>query len=85
MERRKDVKSPTVVSLVPMAFAAAKKSAAVFPEVGALMELQEYVDSFKKVDLRLDTYPTIPRPQCSGNLQKNQIAVTRIKYTIKRR
>jgi len=30
--------SDTVGSLVPMAFAAAKKAAAVFPEVGALIE-----------------------------------------------
>jgi len=47
--------SGTVCSFAPMAFAAAKKLSAVFPEVGALIE------------------PTIPRPQCPGNLQKNQI------------
>ena len=68
-----------------MAFAAAKKFAAVFPVVGALIELQGSVstdDLFiycqKKVDSRLDTHPTIPRPQCLSSLQKNQIAVVRI-------
>jgi len=47
--------SGSVFSFEPMAFAAAKKAAAVFPEDGALIE------------------PTIPRPQCVGNLQWNQI------------
>jgi hypothetical protein len=34
----------------------------------------------KEVNLRLDTYPTIPAPQCCGALQKNQTAVAMIKY-----
>jgi hypothetical protein len=39
----------------------------------------------KEFNLRLDTYPTIPVPQCCGALQKNQTAVAIIKYMLKRK
>ena len=64
-----------------MAFAAAKKVAAVFiPVVGALIELQESVGYMSIFYFKKKTYPTIPRPQCFDALQKNQIAVPKVNY-----
>ena len=55
-----------------------------------MIELQEYVkfliiNKKRKVSSRLGTYPTIPRPQCDTCLQKNQIAIAIIKYTMNRK
>ncbi len=69
-----------------MAFAAAKKLAAVLPELGALIELQGRTSKHlenKNIKV-LATYPTIPRPQCEGALQKNQIAVSSINYRLRK-
>ena len=66
----------TTGSLTPIDIALAMKASNVLPVVGGLIALVNRIYSaidLKRTNKRL-SHPTIPRPQCWGSLQWNQIA-----------
>ena len=77
----------TAGSLWPRVIAAAKYASKVFPLVGALMALRKIQDRYLWLEnvstQKKKTYPTIPSPQWSVFLQKNQMAVTQKSYWTK--